>query len=41
MVNQNLVVADEIIKLKGLMEKIPGQDLDNVMFANSLVKIMS
>lgn len=41
MVNQNLVVADEIIKLKGLMKKIPGQDLDNVMFANSLVKIMS
>ena len=40
MINENLVLADEIIKLSGICKKLPGQELDNVMFACHLVGVM-
>jgi hypothetical protein len=40
MINENLVIADEIINLKTIMGKLPGQELDNVIFANMVLQVM-
>jgi hypothetical protein len=41
MINENLVIADEIIKLKDLSTKLPGQELDNVGFAVQILSVMA
>ena len=40
MINENLVIVDEIINLKSIMSKLPGQELDNVIFANLVLQVM-
>ena len=41
MIVENLVIADEIIKLQGIAKKLPGQEEDNVIFANMILEVMA
>ncbi len=41
MILENVVIADEILKLQTIAKKIPGQEDDNVIFANQLIEVMA
>lgn len=41
MIMENLVIADEILKLQAVAKKLPGQEEDNVIFANMVLDVMA